>query len=65
MGKDGDEYKLGIEVDCKVVKAIDMGIIVELPTVVDCFIPASQLSVYQAKNFAELFQPGAEFKASH
>ena len=58
-----EEYKVGIEVDCKVVKAIDKGIIVELPSVVDCFIPASQLSVFQVKNFAELFQIGTEFKA--
>ncbi|HJY63316.1 MAG TPA: 30S ribosomal protein S1 [Ignavibacteria bacterium] len=58
-----EEYKIGIEVDCKVVKAIEKGIIVELPAIVDGFIPASQLSVTQVKNFAELFLPGAEFKA--
>jgi len=58
-----DEYKVGIEVDCKIIKAIEKGIIVELPSVVDGFIPASQLSVSQIKNFAELFQPGTDFKA--
>lgn len=58
-----DEYKVGTEVDCKVVKAIEKGIIVELPAIVDCFIPASQLSVSQVKNFSELFAPGMEFKA--
>jgi small subunit ribosomal protein S1 len=36
-----EEFKVGTEVDCKVMKAIDKGIIVELPSVVDCFIPAS------------------------
>jgi len=54
-----EEYKVGKEIECKVVKALEKGIIVELPLVVDGFIPASQLSVYQIKNFAELFQPGA------
>jgi len=58
-----EEYKVGTEVDCKVVKAIEKGIIVELPAIVDCFIPASQLSVSQVKNFSELFTAGSEFKA--
>lgn len=58
-----DEYKVGTEVDCKIVKAIEKGIIVELPAIVDCFIPASQLSVSQVKNFSELFAQGMDFKA--
>jgi small subunit ribosomal protein S1 len=58
-----DEYKVGAEVNCKVVKAIEKGIIVELPAIVDGFIPASQLAVMQIKNFSELFQPGTELKA--
>ena len=58
-----DEYSVGTEVDCKAVKAIEKGIIVELPAIVDCFIPASQLSVSQIKNFGELFAQGSEFKA--
>jgi small subunit ribosomal protein S1 len=53
-----EECKVGKEFECKVVKAHEKGIIVELPMVVDGFIPASQLSVYQIKNFADLFQPG-------
>ncbi len=56
-----DDYKTGTEAKSKVVKAIEKGIIVELPTVVDGFIPASQLSVSQVRNFAELFKPGDEF----
>jgi small subunit ribosomal protein S1 len=52
-----ENYKAGTEVKCKVVKPIEKGIIVELPDIVDGFIPASQLSVHQLKNFADLFKP--------
>ena len=45
------------------MKAIEKGIIVELPAVVDGFIPASQLSVSPVKNFSELFKTGDEFMA--
>ncbi len=58
-----DEFKNGTEVNCKIIKAIEKGIIVELPAVVDGFIPASQLSVSQVKNFAEVFKPGEELMA--
>lgn len=58
-----DDLKVGSEVSVKVVKAIEKGIIVELPSVVDGFIPASQLSVSQVRNFAELFKPGEDFMA--
>jgi small subunit ribosomal protein S1 len=58
-----EKYKPGIEVKAKVIKALEKGIIVELPDVVDGFIPASQLSVYQIKNFAELFQYGSLLSA--
>lgn len=58
-----EEYKIGKEIACKAVKALEKGIIVELPMVVDGFIPASQLSVYPVKNFAELFIPGLEMNA--
>jgi small subunit ribosomal protein S1 len=58
-----DEFKVGSEVKCKVMKAIEKGIIVELPLVVDGFIPASQLSVSPVKNFAELYKTGEEFNA--
>lgn len=58
-----DSYKAGIEVKVKIVQPLEKGIIVELPDIVDAFIPASQLSVYQVKNFADLFQPGIESMA--
>ncbi len=58
-----EKHKPGNEVKTKVIKALEKGIIVELPDVVDGFIPASQLSVYQIKNFAELFQYGALLSA--
>lgn len=57
------QYKVGTEVNCKVIKSLEKGIIVELPNVVDGFIPASQLSVYQIKNFGDLFQAGATLNA--
>jgi small subunit ribosomal protein S1 len=53
-----EEYKIGKEVECRIIKPLEKGIIVELPMVVDGFIPASQLSVFPIKNFAELFLPG-------
>jgi len=56
-------YKDGTETTCKVVKPIEKGMIVELPQIVDGFIPASQLSVSQVKNFSEMYQPGAELNA--
>jgi small subunit ribosomal protein S1 len=58
-----EQYKAGTEVEAKVIKSLEKGIIVELPDVVDGFIPASQLSVYQIKNFAELFTSGSTLKA--
>lgn len=58
-----EKYKVGTEANVKVMKALEKGIIVELPDVVDGFIPASQLSVFQIKNFAELFQYGATLNA--
>ncbi len=58
-----EEYKIGKEVTGKIVKALEKGIIVELPMVVDGFIPASQLSVYPVKNFAELFLPGMDLNS--
>ena len=57
------KYKAGTEVECKVIKPIDKGIIVELPDEVDSFIPASQLSTSLIKNLNELFFPGGTMKA--
>lgn len=58
-----EKYKAGAEVECKVIKPIDKGIIVELPDEVDSFIPASQLSTSLIKNLSELFFPGGTMKA--
>jgi small subunit ribosomal protein S1 len=58
-----EEYKMGKEITCKIIKSLEKGIIVELPMVVDGFIPASQLSVYPVKNFAELFLAGMDLNA--
>ncbi|MGH2575613.1 MAG: 30S ribosomal protein S1 [Ignavibacteria bacterium] len=58
-----EEFKVGKETKVKVTKALEKGLIVELPDIVDAFIPASQLSVYQIKNFGEHFPAGSEFMA--
>ncbi|MCB0728157.1 MAG: 30S ribosomal protein S1 [Ignavibacteriae bacterium] len=58
-----EKYKAGTEVECKVIKPIDKGIIVELPDEVDSFIPASQLATSLIKNFNELYFPGGTMKA--
>lgn len=58
-----NKYKVGTELDCKIVKPIEKGIIVELPEVVDAFIPASQLAVAPIRNTADLFKPGMTIKA--
>ncbi|MEO8446709.1 MAG: 30S ribosomal protein S1 [bacterium] len=57
------KYKTGTEVECKIIKPIEKGIIVELPDEVDSFIPASQLSIVPIKNFSELYKTGDTLKA--
>ncbi len=56
-------YKVGAEIECKIIKPIEKGVIVELPDVVDSFIPASQLATYPIKNFSDLFKVGDKLKA--
>jgi len=51
-------YKVGTEVEGKVVRIIEKGVIVELPLGVDGFVPLSQLSQTPIKNIAEAFQVG-------
>lgn len=51
-------YKVGTEVEGKVVRIIEKGVIVELPLGVDGFVPLSQLSQTPIKNLAEAFQVG-------
>lgn len=48
-------YKVGTEVEGKVVRIIEKGVIVELPMSVDGFVPLSQLSLTPVKNIAEAF----------
>jgi small subunit ribosomal protein S1 len=51
-------YKVGTEVEGKVSRIIDKGIIVELPPGVDAFVPGSQLATTPMKNIADVFHPG-------
>lgn len=52
----GDEYKVGTEVEGKIVRIIEKGVIVELPLGVDGFVPVSQLAQTQIKNIADKFR---------
>jgi len=54
----GDQYRTGTEVEGKVVRIIEKGVIVELPLGVDGFVPVSQLAMTQVKNIAEKFKIG-------
>jgi small subunit ribosomal protein S1 len=54
--KFGDNYKVGTEVEGKIVRIIEKGVIVELPLGVDGFVPVSQLAMMQVKNIAEKFK---------
>jgi small subunit ribosomal protein S1 len=52
----GDQYKVGTEVEGKIVRIIEKGVIVELPLGVDGFVPVSQLAATQIKNIADKFK---------
>ncbi len=54
----GDTYKVGTEVEGKIVRIIEKGVIVELPMGVDGFVPVSQLAQAQIKNIADKFKVG-------
>jgi len=54
----GDQYRAGTEVEGKIVRIIEKGVIVELPLGVDGFVPVSQLAQTQVKNIAEKFKTG-------
>jgi small subunit ribosomal protein S1 len=54
----GEDYKVGTEVEGKIVRIIEKGVIVELPLGVDGFVPVSQLASTQVKNIAEKFKVG-------
>lgn len=51
-------YKTGTDVEAKIVRIIEKGVIVEMPLGVDGFVPLSQLSQTPVKNIAESFKPG-------
>lgn len=51
-------YKTGTDVEGKIVRIIEKGVIVELPLGVDGFVPLSQLSQTPVKNIADSFKPG-------
>jgi small subunit ribosomal protein S1 len=52
------QYKAGTDVEGKIVRLIEKGVIVELPMGVDGFIPISQLSQTPVRNIAESFKVG-------
>lgn len=52
------QYQVGTDVEGKVVRLIEKGVIVELPLGVDGFVPVSQLSQTPVKNLAESFKIG-------
>ncbi len=56
--KFGETYKVSTEVEGKIVRIIEKGVIVELPMGVDGFVPVSQLAPTQVKNIAEKFKVG-------
>ncbi len=56
--KFGENYKIGTEVEGKIVRIIEKGVIVELPLGVDGFVPISQLAMGQIKNIADKFKIG-------
>jgi small subunit ribosomal protein S1 len=56
--KFGEKYRVSTEVEGKIVRIIEKGVIVELPLGVDGFVPVSQLATTQVKNIAEKFKVG-------
>ncbi len=53
-----DSYRTGTETSGKIVRIIEKGVIVELPSGVDGFVPVSQLALSQVKNIADMFRVG-------
>ncbi|HEX9007053.1 MAG TPA: 30S ribosomal protein S1 [Bacteroidota bacterium] len=54
----GEKFKVGTEVEGKIVRIIEKGVIVELPLGVEGFVPVSQLATTPVKNIAEKFKVG-------
>jgi small subunit ribosomal protein S1 len=55
-----ESYKVATEINGKIVRIIEKGVIVELPLGVDGFVPISQLAMTQIKNIADTFHIGDE-----
>ncbi|MAT57080.1 MAG: 30S ribosomal protein S1 [Melioribacteraceae bacterium] len=55
-----NEYKVGTATNGKIVRIIEKGLIAELPSGVDGFIPATQLSTNKIKNLSFCFPMGTE-----
>ncbi|MEK7669732.1 MAG: S1 RNA-binding domain-containing protein, partial [Bacteroidota bacterium] len=53
-----NSYKVGTDVEGKIGRIIEKGVIVELPLGVDGFVPLSQLSQTPVKNIADSFNVG-------
>ena len=54
----GEDYRVTTDVEGKIVRIIEKGVIVELPLGVDGFVPVSQLAQTQIKNIADKFKVG-------
>jgi small subunit ribosomal protein S1 len=52
------QYKVDTDVEGKIVRIIEKGVIVEMPLGVDGFVPLSQLSQTPVKNITESFKVG-------
>src|SRR6267143_1957402 len=55
-----ESYKSGTETAGKIVRIIEKGVIVELPSGVDGFVPLSHLAMSPVKNIADMFHVGDE-----
>ncbi|MGD0339308.1 MAG: 30S ribosomal protein S1 [Bacteroidota bacterium] len=53
-----ETYRIGTDVEGKIVRIIEKGLIVEMPLGVDGFVPVSQLSQTPMKNIADSFNVG-------
>jgi small subunit ribosomal protein S1 len=54
------KFSVGSDVDAKIERIIDKGVVVELPESVDGFVPVSQLSFAPVDNISNYFKAGDE-----
>jgi len=59
-----ETYRVNTEVEGKIVRIIEKGVIVELPLGVDGFVPASQLAPGSVRNIADKFKVGDKLPLS-